>query len=1024
MRKTVVLSLLALLILPLAAYGQAQRGAISVTVEAEDGSRLPGVTVQANADDTLTSRTAVTSAEGVAVLNAMDPSRAYTVTTALDGFNGSRNENVLVRAGQTTDIRVSLSLATVTEEVIVTAESPVVDVTSAVAGQEITLELTEALPTGRSYQDYLQLVPGVQATISGSNPASRSGINYSDIAGTVGSSSDNFYYFEGVNVTDNVTGTFGANLNTEIIQEQSVLTGGLPAEFVGATGLVSNVITKSGGNQFSGSLNYFFQNDSLVADNKNDPGNDFDTFDAALTFGGPIVQDKAWFFASYRIVEREETVTRNGGVLRTPVREADQAFAKVTWALTQSDLVSGLFLSDPQDQSGRFSNETLNPRNFAREQGGDRFGITYSRVWSSLVFDAAFSTHESDLNDSPAPGFEGLSRNTITFVNNDPASREDVQQGGYGFSLLDTRSNDAIKLSLEYLASTSWGDHTLKGGYETSEHEHFRNNLTENDASYTSLADRYLGAGITAADIGNTGSTVSFDASNSSDLNGLNATLSGMGAAAAPILAALDTNNDGSLSADEAGALVFNNANTETGVGVFYDRTFQSVNGAQITNSEGDVYYLQDQWQFGRFSANVGVRGEEWGHFDTTGRNIYTFDTEYAPRVSLTYDLKGDGRQRLSAYYGRYYDPIRNNMTNFAGSVSGRTRLEQVRVDVPGFSDWVTFRTRGGATQPDAFFAPTTATPYTEEITAGYKIDLGRNMSAEINYIDRSTEDILEDYDLRLYAEAASYHLPVNHPESLFLGLGYFGYSDFPVDGNGNEANFIIGTLAGGSRDWSGAELIFRKRMSNNWQMLASYNYADGEGNTNSDSNADFQGDVLWLDPRAPNQFGTQPGLVENLFKIAGTYQWDNGLQIGGKYRWNSGVITSRTFRASGRNLPLLDIFDDGSLPGNTTPVDPILFAGGNGRGTPDASGFWLSPFAVGQVDNPSYGILDLRAAYLWRIGGRYEADFFLDVFNVLDEQDPTSTQDLARGNVDPAFGEGLTFVSPRRFFLGARLRF
>ena len=58
------------------------------------------------------------------------------------------------------------------------------------------------------------------------NPAARSGLNYSDIGGNVGISADNVYYFDGINVTDPVTGTFGANLNTEIIQEQHVITGG------------------------------------------------------------------------------------------------------------------------------------------------------------------------------------------------------------------------------------------------------------------------------------------------------------------------------------------------------------------------------------------------------------------------------------------------------------------------------------------------------------------------------------------------------------------------------------------------------------------------------------------------------------------------------------------------------------------------------------------------------------------------------------------------------------------------------
>ena len=69
-------------------------------------------------------------------------------------------------------------------------------------------------------------------------------------------------------MTDRTDGIAGADINTEIIQEQSVFTGAIPAEFVGAPGLISNVVTKSGGNQFSGSINYYLQNDSFVEDLK------------------------------------------------------------------------------------------------------------------------------------------------------------------------------------------------------------------------------------------------------------------------------------------------------------------------------------------------------------------------------------------------------------------------------------------------------------------------------------------------------------------------------------------------------------------------------------------------------------------------------------------------------------------------------------------------------------------------------------------------------------------------------------
>ena len=78
--------------------------------------------------------------------------------------------------------------------------TPLVDTTSATTGQDITLQLTESLPTGRSYQSCLQLVPGVMPDdqASSGNPAARSGLNYSDIGGTVGISADNVYYFDGI----------------------------------------------------------------------------------------------------------------------------------------------------------------------------------------------------------------------------------------------------------------------------------------------------------------------------------------------------------------------------------------------------------------------------------------------------------------------------------------------------------------------------------------------------------------------------------------------------------------------------------------------------------------------------------------------------------------------------------------------------------------------------------------------------------------------------------------------------------
>ena len=280
------------------------------------------------------------------------------VTVSLQGFKSAKYERVLVRSGQTTSLPVTLSVGGIQEQITVSG-SPLVDTSSALQGQDITLRLTESLPTGRSYQSYLQLVPGVMPDDpkKPGNPASKSGINYSDIGGDVGVSSDNFYYFNGINVTDGQTGTFGANLNTEIIQEQKVLTGAIPAEYPGAAGPVDQRHHQVRAATCSrGSANYFFQNDNLV-------GEEHELRSA--TCSRPTTRrsrsagrSRATRRGSSAAIAacRARTTSRRSTrkqFLRTVDNKQDQTYLKGTWRPSVADTISFTFLNDPTDISGR-----------------------------------------------------------------------------------------------------------------------------------------------------------------------------------------------------------------------------------------------------------------------------------------------------------------------------------------------------------------------------------------------------------------------------------------------------------------------------------------------------------------------------------------------------------------------------------------------------------------------------------------------------------------------------------------------
>ena len=986
------LAAIAIAIFPRPAAAQVTAtGTIEVIVQDPAGLVLPGATVVAQAADVVTKREAVTDDQGRAVLVGLAPSAQYVVTIELSGFAPARNENVLVRSGQTATVQIAMKVGALTEAVQVTAETPTVDVTTAQTGQDITLQLTEALPTGRSYQSYLQLVPGVlpDDPQTAGNPASKSGVNYSDIAGAVGVSSDNFYYFNGINVTDPVTGTFGANLNTEIIQEQRVITGGIPAEFVGTPGLLSSVITKTGTNRYSGSVNYFFQNDSLFAENENSPQEQFGTFDAAGTIGGPIVLNKAWFFGSYRRLEREDDVTAldTQQLLRTVNNEQDQGYFKATWTPSAADSLSFTFLNDPTDISGRRDRTLTNARDRSRIQGGDNYAGNYSRLMGNLLIDAAVNIHNGEVSDFSAIQAQS---NTVIYRGTDTRVLTDEQRGGWGQSAIDQRDTKGVRGTATY----NFGLHTFKGGFEWSRNNNFRNTTYIDDALVWSFAPHL--SGLTGTQLAAGGlSTRRFNPNSVSDFGGLISTINGLPNRAS-FYSLYDVDGNGTITSAELGSrLTFTTASPDGTI--MYARNFETQEGPQDLHSDGSSLFVQDQFSFNRFTANVGFRAEQWKHFATTGENIFTFDWEFAPRLSLTYDLRGNGRQKLSAFWGRYYDPIRNNMTQFAGTLTGQVIEEQLFLN----NQWVTYRTRGGAVQQDAFFAPTTQTPYTDDTTIQYQVDLGHKMSFETAYTNRRTRDILEDYDLSLYAldtAGTPSHYPgdINAPGALWLGLDYFGYDANP------GSNFVIATLAGGKRDYNGLDLILRKRYSNNWQGLLSYTYNRARGNTNSDSQADFQGDYLWLDPRSPNAYATQPGTIEHVFKAAGSYHTPIGVLLGAAYRWNSGTLLSRTYSDFGRNLPL--------------PSEVAYEFNG-------ATDTWIQPGVIGTLENPSWGQLDLRVEYKKSFAG-LGTEFFVDIFNVTNNQDAIRLQDLVAGSGGTAFEEPTRFLDPRRFFLGARLSF
>jgi len=317
-----------------AAFAQ-QTGSIQGKVIDASGAVLPGVTIEAKSNVLPTPRTTVSGSDGAYQMPALPPGH-YTVTFTLSGFQTVTRE-ADVQLQQVTPIDAKLAVQGVTEAVTVTAETTFADRTSAQISSGLNNVEVSKLPVGTQYRDLINLIPGVMYTQD---------LTRGPSAGASGQ--DNVYKYDGVNVTLPLFGTLSAEPSAADIAEFTVVKGGARAvDFNRAGGFDIDSVSKSGTNAFHGEASYRFQRSAMAAGLVNTNNNTIaakydqnrDFTDANL--GGPVVPNKAFFFASYY---RPTQNRRNAATAYGPVPNFDsvrnEGFGKVTLTPTPSTLVN------------------------------------------------------------------------------------------------------------------------------------------------------------------------------------------------------------------------------------------------------------------------------------------------------------------------------------------------------------------------------------------------------------------------------------------------------------------------------------------------------------------------------------------------------------------------------------------------------------------------------------------------------------------------------------------------------------
>ncbi len=291
------LALFSLLCLALTVSAQTTTSTIEGTVRDANGALIAGAQVKASSGTLATERTVVTDAEGFYRIVSL-PAGNYVLTITQSGF-ATYSSNIQLTLNRIAKIDVELQVGTVGGDVVtVSNELPLLTTDNPATGTTVTPQQIRDLPvSGREYLDLLQLVPGVAINRQATNPD-----NTNPILGE--RSGNNNFFIDGQPNKDTVNGGPAAQFNQETIAEFQVLTAGYKAEFGQASGAIVNVITKSGTNSFRGVASLFHRNELFDADKGG-----LRRFNYSLAGGGPVWKDRIFFFgSSERITENRASL--------------------------------------------------------------------------------------------------------------------------------------------------------------------------------------------------------------------------------------------------------------------------------------------------------------------------------------------------------------------------------------------------------------------------------------------------------------------------------------------------------------------------------------------------------------------------------------------------------------------------------------------------------------------------------------------------------------------------------------------
>ncbi|MEZ5292272.1 MAG: carboxypeptidase regulatory-like domain-containing protein [Vicinamibacterales bacterium] len=936
----------AVLLLGWAAAASAQQGlgGLRGVVTDAQGAVLPGVTVTVTSPNMLGPQVAVTSTAGeYRVINL--PPGTFTVTAELTGFASYLREGILIRAGSTFQVDIQMQLSTLQETITVTGDSPMIEVDKASNVLNIDGEFQRLMPiqARRNYSDFLELTPGVISR------------GFDDGSGR------QVYFGHGTEHFAHVLqleGTIASNyhdaqltyvsMGADMVADTQVKTGGVDAAEPMGTGLVMNVITKSGGNTFRGSGAAGYQpyawNGNNVDNCSSAPGCKPGSggtpttayvrqFDGA--FGGPIARDKAWFFGALRRSVSSSGISRTsaeveriqafkpGATLFDNDSESWQPFFKVTSRLGKHD-VQAFYQRDRLVLTGdrEYNYEPIQ----AQSTGGPLYSGKITSVWGNSVTTTVTASYNGK-GGSDANTFEslGLTGPQIVIHNEANVSGATLQGSGRileGGNLqsyaLQPASQVIIRADLTWFKDGWFGNHQFQTGLFAAPRNRYDQTTNYVNGGFVLEEQRLR-----------------------------------------------DVNNIGA------------------GTVPFHRRYISPTSLTTRAARDRDIgIYVQDQWRpTGRLTLSLGVRADFVRRYDDVFKIERQSSTEIGPRFGFSYQLTSDARTVLRGSAVRVHEQVmgRDAITLF-GATEAAAQRDTYDFNGDGVFEAEVLSPARNASIADYEFADGLHQPYVNEYIIGLRHQFPWSLSVDIAGISRSYHDNWARVDVN-----GIYPSGPNQP------FGGFGAIDPNRGIIFQQQNNSWSTL-----EYRALEVTVAKNMSHNFQLMAGINrqWQHFGGTWNPTDPARFiqpdafPSDALLYMPRGNNEENSLPLSTGTTVHTYGPTWQKYSARFGGSFilPWNVTLGATYTILAGPWSGPIVDLLAANDPQLSVFGPARVTLANGTTQSNPLATRmrFVYPTRGDGQVQAPAIQTLGLTFNKAVKLGGSREIVAGLSVFNAL----------------------------------------